>query len=89
MSASIRPTFLPIRASATAMLAETVDLPTPPLPEPIATIVPLRLLGGHRDPGLGHARHARSRRRGPALELGALLGGEAGRVEHDRRDARP
>jgi len=39
MSASISPTLLPIRASATAILAETVDLPTPPLPLPIAMIV--------------------------------------------------
>ena len=56
MSASTRPTFLPSRASATARLAETVDLPTPPLPLPTAMIVRSQLLGGHRDPGVGDAR---------------------------------
>src|SRR5438132_64 len=35
MSASSRPTFAPSCASATATLAETVLLPTPPLPLPI------------------------------------------------------
>ena len=38
MSASTSPTLRPIRASATARLAETVDLPTPPLPDPTAMI---------------------------------------------------
>ncbi len=37
MSASIKPTFAPICARAQAMLAETVLLPTPPLPEAMAT----------------------------------------------------
>ena len=37
MSASIRPTFAPERASARARLAATVDLPTPPLPLSTAT----------------------------------------------------
>ncbi len=32
MSASIKPTFAPICASATARLTDTVVLPTPPLP---------------------------------------------------------
>ncbi len=35
-SASITPTVLPSRARATARLAVTVDLPTPPLPEDTA-----------------------------------------------------
>jgi hypothetical protein len=39
MSASTKPTLRPIRASATARLAETVDLPTPPLPLATAMIV--------------------------------------------------
>src|SRR5687768_3307015 len=39
MSASTRPTLRPARASATARLAVSVDLPTPPLPEPITTIL--------------------------------------------------
>src|SRR5688572_2021208 len=39
MSASTRPTFFPSRASATATLAATVDLPTPPLPLATAMIV--------------------------------------------------
>src|ERR1035438_7159916 len=38
MSASMRPTRLPRRESATDLLTATVVLPTPPLPEPIATI---------------------------------------------------
>ena len=33
ISASISPTFFPRRASATARLTETVDFPTPPLPD--------------------------------------------------------
>src|ERR1041384_7428310 len=37
MSASSRPTFAPSWASATATLAETVLLPTPPLPLPMST----------------------------------------------------
>ena len=39
MSASIMPDLLPSRASATARLAASVDLPTPPLPRPTATIL--------------------------------------------------
>ena len=35
-SASIRPTRAPVSARATARFAATVDLPTPPLPEPTA-----------------------------------------------------
>ena len=38
MSASSRPARLPSRASATARLAASVDLPTPPLPLPTAMI---------------------------------------------------
>ena len=38
MSASTRPTFAPLAASATARLAATVLLPTPPLPEATAMI---------------------------------------------------
>src|SRR5258708_19139717 len=40
MSASIRPTRWPARASATARLAETVDLPTPPFPDDTASALP-------------------------------------------------
>jgi hypothetical protein len=36
MSASINPTRAPVIASATATLTDTVDLPTPPLPDPMA-----------------------------------------------------
>src|SRR5215212_5737261 len=36
----MRPTLNPARASATARLAATVDFPTPPLPDEIATILP-------------------------------------------------
>ena len=36
MSPSSRPTFAPVRASAMARLAATVDFPTPPLPAPTA-----------------------------------------------------
>src|SRR5580698_3732121 len=39
MSASIRPTRWPSLESATARLTATVVLPTPPLPEPTATIL--------------------------------------------------
>ena len=39
MSASMRPTLLPMRARAMARLTATVVLPTPPLPEPTATIL--------------------------------------------------
>ena len=87
MSASIRPTFLPIRASATAILAETVDLPTPPLPLPMAMIVrssfsAVIAIRVSATPGTAiiAARTWRSSR-------GALLGGKAGRVEHDGGDA--
>ena len=38
MSASSSPTLSPSSASATARLVAVVDLPTPPLPEAIATI---------------------------------------------------
>src|SRR5580698_3492932 len=38
MSASMRPTRCPSRESAIARLTATVVLPTPPLPEPTATI---------------------------------------------------
>src|SRR2546430_1684383 len=40
MSASMSPTRWPARASATARFAETVDLPTPPLPDEMASTVP-------------------------------------------------
>src|SRR5207248_9094093 len=40
MSASMRPTRCPARASATATLADTVDLPTPPFPDEIARTLP-------------------------------------------------
>lgn len=48
MSASIRPTVMPRPASATARLAVTDDLPTPPLPE--ATRM-TRVLAGNRSVG--------------------------------------
>src|SRR5277367_4021318 len=38
MSASINPTLYPSLASATEMFTASVVFPTPPLPEPIATI---------------------------------------------------
>ena len=61
MSASRRPVALPSRASATARLAATVDLPTPPLPEATAM---MRLDARHR-------RRARLRRRVAAdLQVG-------------------
>ena len=37
MSASNIPTLMPCSLSANAMLIEVVDLPTPPLPDAIAT----------------------------------------------------
>src|SRR2546427_422994 len=40
MSASIRPTRWPSRASAAARFADTVDFPTPPLPLEIASTLP-------------------------------------------------
>ncbi len=45
----------------------------------------LALLGGHRDLGVGNARHADHRGADPAFEPGALLGRKPGRVEHDGR----
>ena len=39
MSASSKPIFLPLLANATAKFEETVDLPTPPLPDAIAIIL--------------------------------------------------
>src|SRR5271163_4926524 len=39
MSASMRPTLWPSLARATARLTERVVLPTPPLPEPMATML--------------------------------------------------
>ena len=86
MSASTRPTFLPIRASATARLAATVDLPTPPLPEPMAMIlrsgraavIATRALAdlGDGQRGVANAR----------LERGPLVGRQAAGVEDDRGD---
>jgi hypothetical protein len=57
MSASIRPTFEPAWARATARLTETVDLPTPPFPDEIATILPSRGSRGRAAAGraVGHA----------------------------------
>src|SRR5687768_9954493 len=47
MSASRMPTDAPSRARAAARLAVTVDLPTPPLPDPTATMLrTLDRLGG-------------------------------------------
>ena len=46
MSASISPTFFPIRARAMARLAVKVDLPTPPLPDPMATSALNQLVEG-------------------------------------------
>src|SRR5438309_4420706 len=60
MSASISPTRCPPpkRASATARFAETVDFPTPPLPDEIARTVPrwgssTGVGGGGTPPGPG------------------------------------
>src|SRR5881397_649493 len=60
MSASISPTRCPPprRASATARFAETVDLPTPPLPDEIARTAPrwgssTGVGGGGTPPGPG------------------------------------
>src|SRR6266705_1150084 len=40
MSASMSPTLWPARASATARFADTVDFPTPPLPDEMASTLP-------------------------------------------------
>src|SRR6266536_1725286 len=53
MSASISPTRWPARASATATLADTVDLPTPPLPDEMAITLPRWQIDGGR-----RGRHA-------------------------------
>src|ERR1051325_6975450 len=58
MSASMRPTRCPARANATATLADTVDLPTPPLPDEIARTLPrcgssTGVGGGGTPPGPG------------------------------------
>ena len=88
MSASTRPTFLPSRAERDGEIGRDGRLADAALAAADRDDRPLRLLGGHRDPGLARrpARAivaARTRR----SSLRALLGGEAGRVEHDGRDA--
>src|SRR2546430_14018290 len=60
MSASMSPTRWPRRASATARFAETVDFPTPPLPDETATTCPrlgssTGVGGGGTAPGAGRA----------------------------------
>ena len=56
MSRSSRPVFAPVCASATARLAATVDLPTPPLP--LATAMTLRTSGSSSFAAVSW-RHAR------------------------------
>src|SRR5207247_8820191 len=58
MSASMRPTRWPACASATARFADTVDFPTPPLPDEIAITLPrcgssTGVGGGGTAPGAG------------------------------------
>src|ERR1043166_2488367 len=72
MSASMRPTRCPARANATARLADTVDLPTPPLPDEIARTLPrcgssTGVGGGGTPPG--PARGAVWRGGGPSAAL--------------------
>src|SRR6058998_1417441 len=60
MSASMSPTRWPCRASATARFTETVDFPTPPLPDETATTLPrlgssTGVGGGGTAPGAGRA----------------------------------
>ena len=83
------PTRLPIRASATARLAAMVDLPTPPLPDPMAMIlrsgrVMVRTTRAWLDPGQRQRRVAH-----PRLERAALVGRQPARVDHQRGDACP
>src|SRR5260370_1139813 len=71
MSASMSPTRWPARASATARFAETVDLPTPPLPDEIARPVPRAgsstgVGGGGTPPGPVPGAASRRARSGPA-----------------------
>ena len=65
MSASSKPVLWPWRASATARLTATVDLPTPPLPDATATIAFTSRQQQRRPAAAGHDR-ARRRRRGAA-----------------------
>ena len=54
MSASNKPTRAPLCASATAILTDIVDLPTPPLPEPTAIALRIGMLTSPRiRPSLG------------------------------------
>src|SRR2546429_2602471 len=67
MSASMSPTRWPCRASATAKLAETVDFPTPPLPDEIASTLPrfgssTGVGGGGTAPGAGRVPSCRDRK---------------------------
>src|SRR2546422_4999789 len=64
MSASMSPTRWPCRASATATFAETVDFPTPPLPDETASTFPrcgksTGVGGGGTAPGPGRGAVAR------------------------------
>src|SRR5215831_17096822 len=55
MSESMRPTRCPIRSRASARLAATVDLPTPPFPDATAIVwrTSLRIVVGAAGPGRG------------------------------------
>ena len=98
MSASSTPTLRPIALSASARLAATVDLPTPPLPEATAMIAPTPGTAPRRDacaapaPGPGACRRMAVRvgmpvRRRP-LRLAARLrlgGQHRGHRQHARQ----
>ena len=66
---------------------ETVDLPTPPLPLPIAIERPMRLRCRHCDPRFGYARCRQRRRAHLLLERWRSLCAEPRRIDDDRRDA--
>src|SRR4051812_20429108 len=81
MSASIRPTFAPVFARASARLAATVDLPTPPLP--LATATTWRTPGSSIRGGAWGGRiggFSGSARRQPAQLAQVLEGVDAGVV---------
>jgi hypothetical protein len=89
MSASIIPTFLPIRASAIARLAASVDLPTPPLPLPMAMRVrpgcdAVSATRASLDPGQRQRRSAHPRARARCARHR-----RARRVGDERRRRRP
>ena len=79
---SARPSC-PARASAIARLAARVDLPTPPLPLPMAIELAAGLGGGHRDPRFGDARQCQRGGSQIALQRIARL------LRRDRSRRRP